>query len=170
MSDLVHDLIFTTARRLPAAEALVSGGERLDYAALARSVRGAAALLLGAGIGARERVAVYLEKRSEAVAAMFGASAAGAVFVPVNPLLKGPQVAHILADCAARVLVTSGERLRQLAGELAACPGLHTVIVVGAAPGALPEAPAAYRVLAWNDATDADGRAAAPRTLRASAA
>jgi acyl-CoA ligase (AMP-forming) (exosortase A-associated) len=147
MSDRVHDLIFTTARRLPPAEALVSGGERLDYAALARSVRGAAALLLGAGIGARERVAVYLEKRSEAVAAMFGASAAGAVFVPVNPLLKGPQVAHILADCAARVLVTSGERLRQLAGELAACPGLHTVIVVGVAPA---EAPPGCRLLAWD--------------------
>ncbi|UUZ51392.1 long-chain fatty acid--CoA ligase [Massilia sp. B-10] len=45
--------------------------------------------LLGAGIGRAGRVAVYLEKRIEAVAACFGASRAGAVFVPVNPLLKG---------------------------------------------------------------------------------
>lgn len=160
MSDLVHDLIFTTARRLPAAEALVYGDERLDYAALERRVHGAAAMLLDAGIQARERVAVYLEKRTETVAAMFGAAAAGAVFVPVNPLLKAPQVAHILADCTARVLVTSSERLRQLGEALAHCPGLHTVIVVGGAPGALPAAPAAYRVLAWDDAAHAGGTAA----------
>ncbi len=155
MSDLVHDLIFTTARRLPAAEALAYGSERLDYAGLEAAVRGAAAMLLGAGIGPRERVAVYLEKRIEAVAAMFGASAAGAVFVPVNPMLKGPQLAHILADCNARVLVTSGERLRQLAGELAHCPDLHTVVVVGAAS---VDAPPGCRLLPWST----DGAPPAP--------
>jgi acyl-CoA ligase (AMP-forming) (exosortase A-associated) len=154
MSDLVHDLIFTTARRLPAAEALVSGDERLDYAGLEGAVRGAAAMLLGAGVQPRERVVVYLEKRIETVVAMFGASAAGAVFVPVNPLLKGPQVAHILADCNARVLVTSGERLHQLADELAHCPDLHTVIVVGAAAATLPQAPSACRILAWDAARE----------------
>jgi acyl-CoA synthetase (AMP-forming)/AMP-acid ligase II len=35
---------------------------------------------------------------------MFGASLAGLVFVPVNPLLKGEQVGHILRDCNVRVL------------------------------------------------------------------
>ena len=167
MSDLVHDLIFTTARRLPAAEALVYGDARLDYAGLERTVRAAAGLLLGAGIGARERVAVYLEQRIEAVAAMFGASAAGAVFVPVNPLLKALQVAHILADCNARVLVTSHERLRQLAEVLAGCPDLHTVIVVegaavaaGAAAVATPALPPGCRVMAWNGASGDAGRQA----------
>ncbi len=160
MSDLVHDLMFTTARRLPAGEALVYGGERLDYAGLAQRVRGAAAMLLGAGVKPRERVAVYLEKRIEAVTAMFGASAAGAVFVPVNPLLKGPQVAHILADCDARVLVTSNERLRQLADVLENCTGLHTVIVVGSAPAAAAGLPPGCQVLAWDDGADAAGRQA----------
>ena len=45
---------------------------------------------------------------------MFGAAAAGAVFVPVNPLLKAEQVAYILRDCNVRVLVTSPERLALL--------------------------------------------------------
>lgn len=147
MSDLVHDLIFTTARRTPDAEALVHGAERLSYQALAAAVRAAAAALLGTGIGARERVAVYLEKRVDNVAAMFGASAAGAVFVPVNPQLKAEQVAYILADCAVRVLVTSSERLRQLAPALAQCPALHTVLIVGA--GADLAGAAHYQVLAW---------------------
>ena len=41
---------------------------------------------------------------------MFGAAAAGGVFVPVNPLLKPEQVAYILSDCNVRVLVTSADR------------------------------------------------------------
>lgn len=137
MPDLIHDFIFDSARRTPHAEALVYGAERLDYAALAGAVEDAAGALLAAGLARGERVAVYLEKRTENVAAMFGAAAAGAVFVPVNPQLKAEQVAYILADCEVRVLVTSGERLAQLAGVLALCPGLRTVLVTGS--GALAE-------------------------------
>ena len=46
MSDLVHDFIFQSARRTPAAEALVYGARRLDYAALADAVTKAAQAFL----------------------------------------------------------------------------------------------------------------------------
>jgi acyl-CoA ligase (AMP-forming) (exosortase A-associated) len=132
MSDLIHDFLFASAQRTPSAQALVHGDVRLDYAALAQHVRRAAQALLGTGLAAGERVAVYLDKRVETVAALFGASLAGAVFVPVNPLLKPEQVAHILADCDVRVLVTSNERLAQLAPQLARCAGLRSVLITGA--------------------------------------
>jgi acyl-CoA ligase (AMP-forming) (exosortase A-associated) len=133
MPVLIHDVIFDTARRTPQADALAYGEQRLDYAALAGSVRRAAGALAAADVARADRVAVYLEKRIENVAAMFGASLLGAVFVPVNPLLKAEQVAHILADCNVRVLVTSPERLAQLTGVLARCPDLRTVFVTGPA-------------------------------------
>jgi acyl-CoA ligase (AMP-forming) (exosortase A-associated) len=147
MPDLIHDFIHDSARRTPAAQALVYGEHRLDYAALAAAVDMAAGALLAAGVARTERVAVYLEKRIENVAAMFGASAAGAVFVPVNPLLKAEQVAYILADCNVRVLVTSPERLAQLAGVLAQCPELRTVLVTGAG-----SAPHGIELLRWDEA------------------
>lgn len=131
MPVLIHDVILDTARHMPHADALSYGAERLDYAGLAHAVARAAGALLGEGVARSERIAVYLEKRIENVAAMFGASLAGAVFVPVNPLLKAEQVAHILADCNVRVLVTSPERLAQLEGALAHCPDLRTVFVTG---------------------------------------
>jgi acyl-CoA ligase (AMP-forming) (exosortase A-associated) len=131
MSELVHDLVFDTARRTPGAAALAHGAVRLDYAELAASVAAAAQKLLDVGIGRGERVAVYLEKRVEAVAAMFGAAAAGAVFVPVNPLLKPEQVAYILRDCNVRALLVSPERLRLLEAVLPSCPDLRTVFVTG---------------------------------------
>jgi len=161
MPDLIHDSIFDSARRTPNAEALVYGAHRLDYAGLAAAIDGAAGALLRAGIERRERVAVYLEKRIENVAAMFGASRAGAVFVPVNPLLKAEQVGYILADCAVRVLVTSSERLAQLAPVLASCPQLSTVYVCGAGVD-LPALPG-IAVLPW----DAAQAAPAPEVLRA---
>ena len=164
MPDLIHDFIFDSARRTPGAEALVYGARRLDYAGLAMAVERAAGALLAAGVQRGERVAVYLEKRIENVAAMFGAAAAGAVFVPVNPLLKAEQVAYILADCNVRVLLTSPERLAQLDGVLDACPDLRTVFVTGdklpqgaaaALWDAAQEAPAASR-LAARRVIDAD--------------
>ncbi|PHV05296.1 acyl-CoA ligase (AMP-forming), exosortase A system-associated [Janthinobacterium sp. BJB412] len=138
MSQLVHDLLFEAARRAPGAEALVHGARRLDYAALAEAVRGAAGALLRQGLGRQERLAVYLEKNLENVTAMFGAAAAGASFVPVNPLLKPEQVAYILADCDVAVLVTSLERLRLLKPALAGCPALRLVLLTGLAAGAAP--------------------------------
>ena len=52
---------------------------------------------------------------------MFGAAAAGGVYVPVNPLLKAEQVGYILQDCNVRVLLTSNERLTALRDSLAHC-------------------------------------------------
>jgi acyl-CoA ligase (AMP-forming) (exosortase A-associated) len=131
MSILVHDFLFDAATGTPHAEALVHGVRRLDYAALAAQVTHAAQLILAQGVQRGERVAVYLEKRVENVAAMFGASLAGAVFVPVNPLLKPEQVLHILNDCNVRLLVTSPERLPALAPLLARCPDLRAIVVTG---------------------------------------
>jgi acyl-CoA ligase (AMP-forming) (exosortase A-associated) len=73
-----------------------------------------------------------LEKRPEFVTAAFGAMRAGAVFVPVNPLLKPEQVGYILRDCNVRVLVTSSVRLEPLAETLAQCPDLRQVVLIGA--------------------------------------
>lgn len=162
MSYLVHDLLSASAVATPGAEALVDGARRLDYAALARYVGRAAGLLQARGVARGERVAVYMEKNLEQVGALFGAAAAGAVFVPVNPLLKPEQVAYILRDCEVRVLVTSAERLRLLAPSLAGCPALHTVLAVraGADPAQLPQA----AVLDWDTALDA---APAPQDRRA---
>ena len=76
---------------------------------------------------------------------MFAASVTDGIFVPINHLLKPAQVAHILADSGARVLVTSGYRMAQLAGVLADSAVEHVVLVDGAAVAA----PASVAVHPW---------------------
>lgn len=157
MNHLIHDSIFDSAARTPHAQALAYGAERCTYAELAGLVRAAAALFLAQGLGPGERVAVYMEKRIENVAAMFGAAAAGLVFVPVNPLLKPEQVAYILADCNVRLLATTPERHAQLAGVLAGCPGLKALLLTdGARVGAAGPA-----TLQWDQVRALAGTAAA---------
>ena len=138
-----------SAHRTPPA--LSYGGQRLDYAALAGGVRACASALLALGLPRAARVAVYTEKRVETVLAMFGAAAAGGVFVPVNPLLKAEQVAYILADCQVSVLVTTAARYAALAPALAACPALRHVLICDAAT--LPDAPsyhAGHHIASWD--------------------
>jgi acyl-CoA ligase (AMP-forming) (exosortase A-associated) len=131
MTELVHDLLLDAAVRVPNAEALVYQGQRIVYHELAAQVRDCAQGLLQQGLQRADRVAVYLEKRIETVVGLYAAAAAGGVLVPVNPLLKPEQVAYILADCDARALVTSLDRLRLLISVLEThCPNLHTVVVV----------------------------------------
>ncbi len=130
-STLLHELISLSAARTPRAVALTCGDKHLNYGELQAAVNRWASGLMGLGLARGDRVAIYLEKRFEAVIASFGAAAAGVVFVPVNPLLKPDQVAFILQDCNVRVLVTSPERLMLLQAALPACHDLRHVVVTG---------------------------------------
>jgi acyl-CoA synthetase (AMP-forming)/AMP-acid ligase II len=134
---LLHELIAHSAKRSGDAPALTSGKETLGYAELDTQCRQFAAGLLELGLTRGERVGVYLEKRSEFVSTAFGTAAAGGAFVPLNPLLKPEQVAHILCDCNVRVLVTSTDRLALLKPALTVCHDLRQVVIIGN-PSELP--------------------------------
>jgi acyl-CoA ligase (AMP-forming) (exosortase A-associated) len=108
-----------------------------------------AAGLLGLGLERHDRVAIFLPKQFEAVIGMFGAARAGGVFVPINPILKPPQVEHILRDCNVRVLVTSPERMAALAEVLDHCPDLRHLILVSDAP-LQTEIPSGLDVARWD--------------------
>jgi acyl-CoA ligase (AMP-forming) (exosortase A-associated) len=155
----LHDLVAQSADRGGDTPALTVKDTTLTYAQLWDEVSRAGAGLSRLGLGRGERVAVYLDKRVETVAAIFGTSVAGGAFVPVNPLLRARQVAYILADCDVRVLVTTPERLAVLRPELEACKALEHVVVVGSAPEAA--AGGAYKVTEWAALRDGDPAGAA---------
>ena len=124
----LHHLLEERAHESDAA--LTYGDATRSYAELWDTVARFAVGLAELGVGRADRVAVFLEKRLETVESVFGISAAGGVFVPINPLLKPQQVAYILDNCGVRVLVTTAARLALLAPALEACPTLERVVVV----------------------------------------
>lgn len=77
--------------------------------------------------GPEATVAIYLPNSDLFVAAFFGLSALGVTIVPVNPMLKSDEIAHILSDSKASVLVLSEDLYKQVT--LSANQSLCTIVV-----------------------------------------
>ena len=61
-----------------------------------------------------DRVASWMGKTRLACILPLAAARAGLVHVPINPVLKRAQAAHILADSGAKLLIANEARLRSL--------------------------------------------------------
>jgi fatty-acyl-CoA synthase len=125
--------------------ALVFGeGEKQTYGELDDRAARWAAVFTERGIGRGDRVAFLGENQPAFVEVLFGAARAGVVFVPVNTRLAAPEVAHILADSGARLLVHD-DRTAAVATEAAG--DLSRILIGAEADAALaavepaPEAP-----------------------------
>ena len=88
MHTQLHQIVATMASGRGDAPALTFKDTTVTYAELWDDVTAFAGGLNRIGLQPGERVAVYLDKRIETVVSVFGASAGGAVFVPINPLLR----------------------------------------------------------------------------------
>ncbi|MFM6852624.1 MAG: AMP-binding protein, partial [Sphingopyxis sp.] len=92
------------------APALLLKTEDISHAELNRRVGRVAAMLADHGLQPGDRVATWLGKTWLACIMPLAAVRAGMVHVPVNPLLKRAQVAHILADSGAGLIITNPGR------------------------------------------------------------
>ncbi|MEB3420573.1 acyl-CoA synthetase [Salipiger marinus] len=79
--------------------------ETLTWAELHAQVTQAANLFRSLGVGQGDVVAMVLPNCTEALLTLLGGAVAGIV-LPVNPLLEPEQIAAILRDCRAKVVVT----------------------------------------------------------------
>ena len=109
-------------------------GRSLTYADLLAAACAAAGGLRRLGVRPEERVLLVLLDGVEFVATFLGAMRLGAVPVPVNPLLPGPDLASIAADARAGVAVLSGEKAAVAADLAAGAPELTALVVTGAGP------------------------------------
>ena len=84
----------------------VSDADRqLDYRAFDDRCARLAAVLLRAGVGRGDRVALLLGNRSAFLEGVFAAARIGALSVPVNARLAPPEIARLLDDCTPRALL-----------------------------------------------------------------
>ena len=103
-----------TGRGAPEAPALTAGKETLTYNQLEEEVGRTAAALLRQGLLPGDRVASWMAKTGLACILPLAAARAGLVHVPINPVLKRAQAAHILSDSGAKLLIGNEARLRSL--------------------------------------------------------
>ncbi len=144
-----------SACRTPAKPAVILGGTTMSYAQLDELSDQAAAQLTAAGLAPGDRVGLQLPNIPQFVVGYFGILKAGGVVVPMNVLLKAPEIEFQLRDSGARTLITFGGVLDEAvkAAESAAVTSLYVVADAGAPATAPPFArPGASEVLLPFDA------------------
>ena len=99
------DLVSTAATDVPDAVALVHGDVRLTWAALEEEVARVAHGLVAAGVVAGHRVALAMVNRPELVVSYLAVLRVQAVAVPLNPRATAEEVARMLADSGARMVL-----------------------------------------------------------------
>ena len=129
MTTFVHELISNSAQKKPCAIALQANNNQLSYQLLNQKVHQLSQEYMSFGLKQGERVGIYLSKNVENVTSMFACSVIGAVFVPINPVLKAPQVKHIITDCQVKILITNKSRLKTLMPTLTQLTSLTHIII-----------------------------------------
>ena len=110
----------------PAASALDGRSGHYSYAELEQALARLAGWLAGFGLEPGARVASWVAKGPVAALMPLAAPRAGLIHVPINPLLKHRQVAHILADSGAALLIGTAARIDSLEpGDVPAGCQLH---------------------------------------------
>ncbi|MEU0740439.1 long-chain fatty acid--CoA ligase [Streptomyces sp. NPDC006134] len=119
------------ARKTPHRTALIHGDTTLTYAALHTRTTRLAHALRARGVRRGDRVAYLGPNHPSYLETLFAAGTLGAVFVPLNTRLAGPEIAYQLADSGAKVLVYGPAH----AGLVAGLPGgtdVRTYVETGA--------------------------------------
>lgn len=119
----ISEWLFRTAKLSPTAPALHRGDElTADYSRFAtRAAAIAGALRDSHGVQPGDRVAVFMENRTEYLETMYGVWWSGAVAVPINSKLHGREAAWICEHAQARLAIISddpGQGLAQAAPDL----------------------------------------------------
>ena len=119
-------------------EALVDvpSGRRWTYAELDADVDRVACGLLALGLGKGDRLAVWAPNVPEWVLVQYATARLGVVLVTVNPAYRPHELAFVLTQSGARVLVSAQQHktsdYRAMVGEVrAGCPELASVLYLG---------------------------------------
>ena len=138
----------------PDATALRHLGQTTSWAELDRRVTALAGALSRRGVGFGDRVLILMLNRTEFIESFLAANRLGAIAVPVNFRMTPPEIAFLVSDCDAKVMIAESVLARVATAVSTLEPKLETVIVAG---GATEEG-----VLAYDELLAETGEPAAP--------
>ncbi|GAA5209563.1 long-chain-fatty-acid--CoA ligase [Microbacterium kyungheense] len=126
--------VATHAEMKPDAAAFRFLGETTSWRQAAERMDAFAAALARRGVGFGDRVLLLTLNRPEVVLSVFGINRLGAIAVPINIRLTPPEIAYIVDDADADVLIVEAP-LAPLVGAVAQITDrIKKVIVIGDAP------------------------------------
>jgi fatty-acyl-CoA synthase len=135
---LVTDFVRVRARRHPDAPAFWFEGRETSFAELDARSNQCAQALLDAGIQPGGRVATLCKNTDAFPVLWFGAMKARACAVPLNTRLAAPEIAAVLRDSGAGILMFGQEFAALVESIVGECPDLRMPVQFEPAHAALP--------------------------------
>ena len=152
----VPGLVAYASERFGFNDAIVDGDVRIAYEELADRCLELTRAVLGTGVGAGDRVALWAPNMAEWVLTALAVLGAGATLVPLNTRFKGEEAAFVLRRSRARMLFTvrgflGNDYPAMLEGE--ELPDLERIVLLRDADGppSLAAATAEVPVFAWTE-------------------
>src|SRR6476661_6506780 len=115
----------------PDATALRFLGHTTTWAELDRRVTVLAGALRRRGVGFGDRVLILMLNRTEFIESFLAANKIGAIAVPVNFRMTPPEIAFLVSDCDAKVMIAEPVLANVAIAVRNLEPTLETVIVAG---------------------------------------
>ncbi|HEX4392250.1 MAG TPA: AMP-binding protein, partial [Mycobacterium sp.] len=115
----------------PRATALRFLGNTVTWADLRERVAALAGALGRRGVGPGDRVMVLMLNRTEFVESILAVNMIGAIAVPINFRLTPPEIAFLVDDCEARVMITESVLAPVAAGVRNRTSVLSSIVVAG---------------------------------------
>lgn len=113
--------------------------ESVSFAQLEARANQGAHLLRGTGLVSGDHIAILMENRREFLEVCFAADRSGVYYTTISTHLTPDEIAYIVQDCGARVLITSDRMLASLPQLCDTIGQLVTLFVVGATPDSLAD-------------------------------
>lgn len=134
MSMTLTSVLAESARRNPEREAIVMGDIRRSYGELWDETLRYAAVLREKGIGPGDKVALLMPNVPDFPRVYYAALSLGAVVIPIHALLVAQEIAYLLRDSDAKVLVVAAP-LMEAGGSGAKTAGVPVLATMGTVPG-----------------------------------
>ena len=99
-------------------------GSELTFGELDRRAKQLAQLIRATGVGVGDHVALCLENRLEYFWVLFGAHYAGVYYTAISPWLHEDEIAYIIENCGAKLVIGSSKTLPKMAEARAECAGV----------------------------------------------
>ncbi len=141
----------------PDATALRYLGNTVTWAGLQRRVAALADALSRRGVGFGDRVMVLMLNRTEFVESVLAVNMLGAIAVPLNFRLTAAEIAFLVEDCGARLVITEPVLAPVASGVREIQPLLETIVVAG---GSTDDS-----VLGYEDLIDEPGESHQPTDI-----
>lgn len=135
------------AKSQPDKTAVFWNDETITYGDLYLRALAIKRRLKDAGITHGDRIGLLFPNHPDFVAAFFAASSLGATVVPINPLLKFEEIAHILSDSQSKALVVHESHVTEVLSALPLVAGLEHLFVFTYETASPPNVPVAVHLL-----------------------